>query len=417
MSGANESNDDLVSGRVNRANDQTTIWAENTYTSTGIGPIETGSFRTDFTSQFIFVVEVAKDSDNDGEFRPSTPVDAIVGIGFSADFAGQSGGTGVTGLGGDVGGTGVFAKGGEGGRGLLADAGGNATGVIGLGGPREGTGVFGLGGGGERLLRRGEGGTGVHGVGGVAHLQPGPDDVLPGVGVFGQGGLIPDQNTDQLLLGTGVIGVGGDAGNMDMPPRSDAGSVGVFGQGADANVKTIVKDDGSTTFDGPAEPGAGVIGRGGVGTGARPQVAAGVIGLAGGQSKPSIAETNSTGVHGHGPTGVRGIGVGGPGVNGASDTNRGGIFASQNIAQIQLTPFRVRTKLPPPGSVTPMAIPLGALREGAASLPKNGQAGDLMTLLDDARLCTLWFCVQAEDSAGPAQWAQVLLGPSFPGQS
>jgi hypothetical protein len=64
-----------------------------------------------------------------------------------------------------------------------------------------------------------------------------------------------------------------------------------------------------------------------------------------------------------------------------------------------------------------MAIPLGALREGAASLPKNGQAGDLMTLLDDARLCTLWFCVQAEDSAGPAQWAQVLLGPSFPGQS
>ena len=250
MSGSDESNDDLVAGRLNRANDQTTIWAENTYTSTGIGPIETGSFRTDFSSQYIFVVEVAKDSDEDGEFRPSTPIDAIVGIGFSADFAGESGGTGVTGLGGDVGGTGVFAKGGEGGRGLLADAGGDATGVIGLGGPREGTGVFGLGGGGERLLRRGAGGTGVHGVGGVASLQPGPDDVLPGVGVFGQGGLIPDQNTDQLLLGTGVIGVGGDAGNMDMPPTSDAGSVGVFGQGADANVKTIVNDDGSTTFDG-----------------------------------------------------------------------------------------------------------------------------------------------------------------------
>ena len=38
--------------------------------------------------------------------------------------------------------------------------------------------MFGLGGGGERLLRRGAGGTGVHGVGGVASLQPGPDDVL-----------------------------------------------------------------------------------------------------------------------------------------------------------------------------------------------------------------------------------------------
>ena len=114
MSGSDESDEDLVSGRLNRANDQTTIWAENAYTSTGIGPIETGSFRTDFSSQYIFVVEVAKDSDEDGEFRPSTPIDAIVGIGFSADFAGESGGTGVTGLGGDVGGTGVFAKGGEG---------------------------------------------------------------------------------------------------------------------------------------------------------------------------------------------------------------------------------------------------------------------------------------------------------------
>ena len=117
--------------------------------------------------------------------------------------------------------------------------------------------------------------------------------------LFGQGGKITDENRDQLLLGTGVIGVGGDAGNMDMPPASDAGSVGVFGQGADANVKTIV-DDGSTVFDGPAEPGAGVIGRGGVGTGVRPGVAAGVIGLAGGHAKPSIAETGSTGVRGRG---------------------------------------------------------------------------------------------------------------------
>src|SRR5258706_13980717 len=121
MSGADESDEDLVSGRVNGANDQATIGAENAYASTGIGPIETGSFRTDFSSQFIFVVEVAKDSDDDGEFRPSTPIDAIVGIGFSADFAGESGGTGVTGLGGGGGGTGLFARGGQGGRGRLAD--------------------------------------------------------------------------------------------------------------------------------------------------------------------------------------------------------------------------------------------------------------------------------------------------------
>ena len=220
-----------------------------------------------------------------------------------------------------------------------------------------------------------------------------------------------------------MIGVGGDADNKDMPPFGDAGSVGVFGQGADAKVKAIVADDGSTVFDGPAEPGAGVIGRGGIATGPRPGTAAGVIGLAGGQTKPGLSETGSTGVFGLGPTGVRGIGVSdattpsGPGVSGFSDKNRGGIFASQEEAQIQLTPRRVRTKLPPADPVTPTAIPLGALREGAVSLPKNGEAGDLMTLLDDARLCTLWFCLKGEDASGPAQWAQVLLGPSFPGRS
>jgi hypothetical protein len=248
MSGADESNDDLVSGRVNRANDQTTIWAENAYTS--FDPIPGGSVWTDFNGSRIFVIEVAQDSENSGDasaFKPSSPLDAIVGVGWSAQLAGQSGGIGVTGIGGEVGGTGVFAKGGESGRGLLADAGGDASGVVGLGGPRAGTGVFGLGSGGERLLRRGRGGTGVHGVGGHAHLQPGPNDVPPGVGVFGQGGRIVEENRDGVLLGTGVIGVGGDADNKDMPSAADAGSVGVFGQGADAPVKMIVEDDGTTT--------------------------------------------------------------------------------------------------------------------------------------------------------------------------
>jgi hypothetical protein len=71
MSGADESDDDLVSGRVNRSNDQTTIWAENHYDTTNIGPIETGEFRVEFGGPAIFVVEVAKDTEEDGEFRPS----------------------------------------------------------------------------------------------------------------------------------------------------------------------------------------------------------------------------------------------------------------------------------------------------------------------------------------------------------
>jgi len=414
MSGADESDDDLVCGRVNRSNDQTTLWAENHYDTTNIGPIETGDFRVEFNGPAILVVEVAKDTEEDGEFRPSMPLDAIVGTGWSADWAGQSGGTGVTGNGGDVGGTGVFAKGGDGnGRGLLADAGGDATGVLGLGGPREGTGVFGLGGGGERLFRRGAGGKGVHGVGGIASLR---DSVLPGAGVFGQGGQIREENTSGVLLGTGVIGVGGDAGNKDMPPVADAGSVGVYGQGADADVKPIVDGTG-TTFDGPAEPGAGVVGRGGVQTVPRPLIAAGVIGVAGGFAKPSIGETQSTGVAGHGLTGVGGVGEGGPGVRGSSDKDRGGIFSSIAAPQLQLSPFRVKAKLPPPSPVSPTAIPLGFLKENASLLPKTGQAGDLMTLIDDTRMCTLWFCVKGWDKVNAALWTQVLLGPSFPGQS
>ena len=260
MSGSEESNEELVSGRVNRSNNQTTIWAENT--------IPYHDLVVHFTGPFIFAVEVAKDSEDDRDgFQPAEPLDAIVGFGWSGE-PGKRGGTGVTGIGGTLGGAGVVGKGGENGTGVFADAGGDATGVVGLGGPREGTGVFGLGSGGERVLRRGSGGTGVHGVGGHARLQPGPGDVLPGVGVFGQGGKILEENRDRLPLGTGVIGVGGDANNKDMPAINEAGSVGVFGQGADAKINTIV-DGGTGVSDGPAEPGAGVVGRGGIVTGAR----------------------------------------------------------------------------------------------------------------------------------------------------
>jgi len=416
MAGSDESNEDLVSGRVNRANDQTTIWAENRYDSTSILGVETGNFRVDFNGRAIFVVDVAKDSEDEGEFRPSEPLDAITGLGWSADHAGKSGGTGVTGIGGKVGGLGVRGEGGQNGTGVLGDAGGSATGVVGLGGPNEGTGVFGLGSGGERLMRRGQGGIGVHGVGGVAHLEPGPDDVMPGVGVFGQGGRITDENRGRLLLGTGVIGVGGDAGNKDLPSHGDAGSAGVFGQGADAKIN-MSTDGGTTVLDGPAEPGAGVIGIGGVPNTGRLPAAAGVIGLAGRLAKPSIAETGGAGVFGMGSTGVRGIGdAAGQGVSGSSDRGRGGVFASREIAQVRLLPKPVRTRFPEGSTVTPTGISPGAIEEGVVSLPKDGQAGDMMALVDDARMCTLWFCVRGADG-GPARWAQVLLGPAFDGQS
>lgn len=417
MSGSSESNEELVAGRVNRSNDQTTLWAENKFDSVSIGPFEVEWFRTEFSGPVILLVDVAKDSENEeGEFRPSAPLDGIMGVGWSAEHAGQSGGTGVIGIGGVVAGRGVFGKGGEGGPGVVGDAGGAATGVIGFGGPRSGTGVFGLGSGGERPLRRGRGGIGVHGVGGHALLQPGPDDVPPGIGVFGQGGLILESNTDRLLLGTGVIGVGGGAGDPDMPSVNNAGSAGVFGQGAEAKINTV-SIGGSSTSDGPAEPGAGVIGRGGEATGARLPPAAGVIGLAGGHDKPSIIETGDTGVFGRGSTGVRGSGIAGHGVRGLSDTDRGGVFSSEEIAQIQLIPKSIRTRFPEGSSVTPLGVPTSALQQGVVSLPRSGQGGDLMALIDDSRTCTLWFCVRGADGSSPARWAQVLMGPSFDGQA
>ena len=425
MAGSDESDEDLVSGRVNRANDQTTIWAENQYSTTEVFFIETGNFRRDFGGDAIFRVEVAKDSEDEGEFRPPAPLTAIVGVGWSAEHNGASGGTGVTGIGGAVGGLGVRGEGGENATGVLADAGGQAAGVVGLGGPRQGTGVFGLGSGGERLFRRGHGGIGVHGVGGVGDLSsapssspgtPPPPDVMPGTGVFGQGGTIAETNPKRLLLGAGVIGVGGDAGNPNMPSMSDSGSAGVFGRGADARIDKI-SDGGSVTFVGPAEAGPGVVGLGGVPIPPEFPVAAGVIGLAGGQARPGIAETGETGVFGLGRTGMQGRGQGGPGLRARSDVDRGGVFDSDRSAQIQLVPQRVRTRLPETSTVSPTGISATALASGAVSLPKAGQGGDLMALVDDVGRCTLWFCVQDPSGGGPARWAQVLLGPVFDGQS
>ncbi len=430
MSGSNESNDKLVSGRVNYSNDQTTIWAENQYTTTSVLFIETGEFRIGFNGDVILRVEVANDSENDGEFHPPEPLDAIVGVGWRENNGSSKGGTGVTGIGGKVGGLGVHGEGGEDGTGVFADAGGQAAGAISLGGPRQGTGVFGLGSGGERLNRRGAGGTGVHGVGGVGDLQAGlpappgqptPPDIMPGTGVFGQGGKIGmDSNTKRLLLGAGVIGVGGDAGNKDMPSLQDSGSAGVFGQGAEAVIENIF-DSGTSISVGPKEAGPGVVGRGGVTITSdfrlELPVGAGVIGLAGGQNKPAITETGDTGVFGLGRMGVQGHGTAGPGLIARSDQDRGGVFKSDLSAQIRLVPKKVGTRLPEASAVTPTGISEISLKSGVVSLPKAGQGGDLMTLIDDTRRCTLWFCVQDPSRGQPARWAQVLLGPDFDGQS
>ncbi len=189
----------------------------------------------------------------------------------------------------------------------------------------------------------------------------------------------------------------------------------MFGQGADAKVENIF-EGGVATQVGPLEPGAGIIGRGGLPIPPEMPVAAGVIGLAGGETKPPLAQTGGTGVFGAGPTGVRGEGQGGPGITGFSDKDRGGIFESQRAAQARLVPRRVETRFPEGSPVTPAAIAAPVLERGTVALPKNGAAGDLMALLDIGEDCTLWFCVRGASATGPARWAQVLLGPAFDGQ-
>ncbi len=190
----------------------------------------------------------------------------------------------------------------------------------------------------------------------------------------------------------------------------------MFGQGAEATIDQLF-EGGTAIPIGPAEAGPGVVGRGGLPVPREFPVGAGVIGLAGGQSRPPIAETGDCGVFGLGPTGVRSRGVGSAGVHARSDVDRGGVFEADHEAQVRLVPQRVRTRLPETTVVTPAGIAPSALASGVVSLPKSGEAGDLMTLIDDAGHCTLWFCVQDASGAGPARWAQVLLGPAFNGQS
>jgi hypothetical protein len=266
----------------------------------------------------------------------------------------------------------------------------------------------------------GVGGVGVHGIGGSqAGLFPDPTQP-PGAGMLAPGGRqTEDENELRLPHGAGVIALAGGRGRP-VPSLVSTGSIGVYAQGADAETQTVpIK--GVPTVIGPLAPGAGVLGRGGVPIPHTSAVAAGVIGLAGDAPIPAIGETGDvgvygtgpTGVYGHGPIGVRAQGDQGPAISGVGmgGESRGGQFASIHSAQVELVPVRLEQPLPPSFAVTPEAAAIDL----NGPLPKDGRGGDLMTLTDDQRQCTLWFCVKGRDGSVPARWAQVLLGPSFNG--
>lgn len=407
MPGASGSGDDMETGRVNRAEGRTMLWAQ----------VPPG--QSNFNGSAIFVVEAADHAEDPSDYDegenhfPDTLIHGIVSTGWSGDGPSQPGG---------------FP---------------GAAGVIGRGGANVGTGVVGHGGGfREPGGSGGIGGIGVHGRGGGG-LGLGPsfiDPVTPpGAGVIGQGGRQDDQNNrDRRPHAAGVIGIGGGTGlgrdELVNHPPTDTGGVGVYGQGAELTVTMVLPLDatgnstaGPEVESGPLVPKAGVLGRGGISNNRRVKPAAGVIGLAGGVTIPSPSETASAGVFGSGADGV--VGIGGTGVLGRSDdvngvgvfgvandrSGRGAMLRSEHSAQLLLVPLPAYVPFPPPVTVTPSAIPGG--KEGV-ELPRDGRGGDLLVLMDDQRNCVLWFCVRSNNGdADPAQWAQVLVGPTFAGTS
>lgn len=392
MAGASGSGEDIESGRVNRAESDTVIWAQ----------VPPG--QANFGGPAILIVETAKDAEDpddydEGEhFVPSNNYHGLIARGHSK--SGLDGGSPP------------------------------AHGVLGRGGNKQGTGVVGLGGGtSEPGEPGGEGGIGVHGLGGWKDNYFPDPAVVPGAGMVAQGGRQSvNYNTDRQPHAAGLIAIsGGNGAQIDILPEhplTETGGIGVYGQGAELTITMVPPSDesgnsieGPKVPSGPAVPGAGVLGRGGKNIPAEGPAAAGVIGLASGVTIPSIAETGNAGIYGAGAMGVVGNGIT-AGVRGKSDERgRGGVFESARSAQVQLVPHKLKQPIPNQTAVTVSAVPT----EGSPALPKDALGGDLMvieteTFRNELELdCTLWFCVRGRRGSQPARWAQVLVGPSFDG--
>jgi hypothetical protein len=391
MAGSNKSGQDMEAGRTNRAEDQTRIWAQ----------CENGE---QFNGDVLFVVEAARDIEDDDFVDVSPGLHAIRGS--------SVGGTGVIGLSSQVADidialakqVGVFGKGnigvrGEGNPGVegIGFSGGAGDGIGG------GTGVVGRGG------RRPEGelqGIGVVGLGGS---HPGdapvtPDLVVAGAGVFGHGA----EGEGGTSPGAGVIGIGGDplpggsvaAGlvglshDINAVSASFALDTGVFGLGGTGVTGKGTVGPGVRGSGGPVprievdpeELQAGVVGEAGVGLDqiGRTIHGAGVIGLARDKAPLTFAETGETGVYGTGQTGVKGVGAAG----------RGGVFESDQIAQVNLTPLFNQPNLPCEGKAGDLLV-VSPLKPGDEDKSEQGVA-------------SLWFCIRSQtQERGPAVWARV----------
>jgi hypothetical protein len=376
MAGANESGEDIESGRTNRAEDRTQLWAQ-------VAP-----GQSNFNGPAILILEVAGDPadpddyDEGDTFVPSSLIHGLMATGWGGGSANNFGGTP------------------------------GANGVIGRGGRNQGNGVVGLGGGQPEPGGTGDGGIGVHGLGGPVSGFFTPPGTAPGAGVIGQGGTQSASfNRDRAKHAAGVFGLGGGTGpgtdSLPSHPLSETGGVGVYGKGADLSVTMVPPVDaggnpisGPSVPSGPTEPGAGVLGRGGIPTspttGAK---AAGVIGLEGDTAIPPFSETGGSGVYGRGLTGVvgRGTGLGvygqgSEGIHGHGETGRGGIFGTVDQPQLFLDPLELDSP----------TLVKGPARAGDFLVTKEiVQRGG-----ETIEVASLWFCTRGGPST-QAGWAKL----------
>jgi hypothetical protein len=252
---------------------------------------------------------------------------------------------------------------------------------------------------------------GVHGEGMTTPL--GATASVTGVGVHGRGDFY------------GVYGIAGAIKHDEAPefgsfPPHPIGVIGV--SDPESTAPAVLGDNGVLKSDmtGTVSSDMDTIAAAGVGVVGVSKERAGVIGVAGlatasGHEALSHASSNvsSNGLDKFN-SGVTAVGAGpGPGLYAVAFGGRGGIFESrpssalrgQVAAQVQLVPLPVL-----PGSEIPSPV-----KTPVASLPRFGQAGDLISVVITGNSASLWFCVQNGTPSTPAHWVEILFGRAVVG--
>ena len=227
---------------------------------------------------------------------------------------------------------------------------------------------------------------------------------------MGEGGRQSDLDEKRASHGAGVVGFGGAISPREIgfngPLRAakklvsiDAGGAGVFGLGAEQTTHQF----GTPNARGPINPGPGVVGVGGQEQNTLERSAAGVVGFSGFRPDPFHPQLKNL------PYSL----TNNAGVFGMSKSGRGGVFASEGKAQLQLMPHKTDVDLSSTIAVSPSEV----TSEGNDfKLPRDGQPGDFFAMSDSSGRCILWFCVNGPGQTG-ASWAQVLLGTKVTGEA